>query len=374
MPFRENKGLQQDNIFFAHSVNVIGGAEKVTLSIIQGLPESYNCVLLAPEGKDLGSVSVSAGAIFEPISCLQPEFRKPFRSLKDQYRNYKLFKRYQPRIVHVGDLLAFRNLQPVCHLLKIPMICHVHFPYQQSFMDWCFKKRYAPAQFIFCSQELKDNLSETLRKLCPQSEFDVIHNGVDADYFNVDRRPNNSKLRIGIIANLQYRKGHDDFLNMAKILTNEGVDAIYDIIGGDILQEPREQKLRDLTSSLGLSDRVVFHGQTSDIRSALSSLDIFVCASHEEAFPISILEAMASGKVIVSTNVNGIPEAITDGVEGLLTPPFRPDLLAKSVLKVLGSRSLKWELEYNSRKKLVNNFSLKIFNKNIERLYKRILS
>jgi glycosyltransferase involved in cell wall biosynthesis len=362
------------SIFFAHSVNVIGGAERVTLSIISDINPQYQSILLSPKDNELGKAAELAGANFEPIDAIQPEKTKPFSFVKQLWQYYRIFKKHKPKLVHTGDLLALRSLQPICKLLNIPMICHVHFPYEAPFMRWALQNRYAPNTFIFCSNELKNHLLNELTALCPSSVMEVIHNGVDTNVFKPLENHHNPIPRIGIIANLQYRKGHDDFLNMAKILIEQGVEAQFDIIGGDILQEPREPYLRQKAKELGIADKVVFHGQLSDVKAELQKLDIVVCASHEEAFPISILEAMACGKPIVSTNVNGIPEAITDGQTGLLVPPHDPEALATAVQKLIECPELKLKLSKGALNDVRYRFSKAIFCKDITTLYGKLLS
>ena len=361
-----------ETIFFAHSINVIGGAERVTLSIIESVKEQYNTVMLAPSGNTLGEAVQNAGAKFQPVECIQPELAKPLKTLKQLYQYYKIFKSTKPKLVHVGDLLALRSLQPICKLMNIPMVCHVHFPYQASFIKWTFHKRYAPHTFIFCSEELKANLAPELSRYCANSEMRVSHNGVDTDKFFPVERAENKKPRIGIVANLQYRKGHDDFLAMAKALIDKGINAQFDIIGGDILEEPRESLLKQKAQDLGIAEHVVFHGQVDNVLELLHQLDVYVCASHEEAFPISILEAMACGKAIVSTNVNGIPEAITDNVDGLLSEAQTPTILAEHVKQLLTNASFKNRLKESARKKVVNNFSQERFEEKIFSAYNKI--
>ena len=73
-----------------------------------------------------------------------------------------------------------------------------------------------------------------LREAYPASKQWVVHNGIDVTKFT-PIKPRNAVPRIGIIANLQVRKGHEDFLKMAAVLTERGHDARYDIIGGDSL-------------------------------------------------------------------------------------------------------------------------------------------
>ena len=358
-----------EKIFYAHSVNVIGGAERVTLATIKGVKNTYQPVLLAPAGNELADAGIASGALFEAIEAIQPEKSKPFLSLKQLWQYYKIFKKHKPKLVHTGDLLALRSLQPICKLLNVPLVCHVHFPYEVPFMRWALKKRYAPSNFIFCSEELKNHLVDELTSLCPKSKMNVIHNGIDTDKFSPIEREPNKVPRIGIIANLQYRKGHDDFLEMAKILIEQGIEAQFDIIGGDILQEPRQPYLEQKAHELGIAGQVVFHGQVSNVLEHLQRLDIVVCASHEEAFPISMLEAMACGKAIVSTNVNGIPEALDHQKNALLVNPFQPTELAQQVIKLITSDNLKQLLEKNAQEKVTASFSSGVYNQKIKELY-----
>lgn len=265
-------------------------------------------------------------------------------------------------------------MQRVCELLNIPIVCHVHFPYDQAFAEWVFKGRPQPAAFIFCSQELRDNIGPLLHQLSPNAKQHVIHNGIDINAFQPGTQPlSGERIHIGIVANLQQRKGHDEFLQMAKLVREQFARVHFDIIGGDILQEPREPLLRQSAEDLGISDAVTFHGQLDDVKSALRKLDIVICASHEEAFPISMLEAMACERAIVSTDVNGIPEALTHGHNALLTKPHDAQGLAQAVLELLANPSEAQQLARNARATVVEQFSLDVFNGKIASCYKDVL-
>ena len=82
--------------------------------------------------------------------------------------------------------------------------------------------------------------------------------------------------------------------------------------------------MRALHERLGLGDRVLLLGQRDDAVRVLAACDVFTMASDNEGLPVALMEALALGLPVVATAVGGIPEAVTDGVEGLLVPPSRP--------------------------------------------------
>jgi glycosyltransferase involved in cell wall biosynthesis len=67
----------------------------------------------------------------------------------------------------------------------------------------------------------------------------------------------------------------------------------------------------------------------------MSAFDVFCLASHHEGLPIAMMEALALGLPVVATDVGGIPELVTDGVDGVLVPPKQPTLLAEALVALL---------------------------------------
>lgn len=357
------------NIAYVHSVAAIGGAERVSQSIIERLSDQYRAVLFCPEEGPMVTECSSIGASTEIFSFTQPSLTAPIKTLTGFLKWRSVLKHHEIEVIHTADLICTRTLLTAANSLNIPVICHIHFPFEEQFVNWVFSKNRQAAGFIFCSEELSINVGSFLSNCCNAASQTVIHNGVDTARFQPLAKTDES-IRIGIIANLQERKGHEDFLAMAHIVLQEFPDVQFDIVGGDILQQPREPHLRSMATNLGIEASVMFHGQVSDVLSLLQQMDIVVCASHEEAFPISILEAMACGKAIVSTNVNGIPEAITDMENGMLVSPAKPKQLASRVLRILKDPSFKLMLEDRARARVVDNFSDTFFVKEIQRVYR----
>ena len=302
----------------------------------------------------------------------QPEFSSPFSTIKHAFKLAKQLKQANITLLQCADLVCTRAVLPAAKIAGIPVLCHMHFPVEAGYVNWVFKRMPKPAGFVYCSEELMHATQAPLAEACPQATHDVIHNGVDINRFSPNETQN-VVHRVGIVANLQERKGHIDFLDMAKLLSDQGYHVHYDIIGGDILQAPRQSLLEDYAASLGIRESVTFHGQVENVLELLGNLDILVCASHQEAFPVSILEAMAMQKAIVSTNVNGIPEAIVDKECGLLVPPHSPAELADCVQELLIDSELRSNLSTAARSRVVTEFSMDAYLTKFICLYEKTL-
>ncbi len=113
--------------------------------------------------------------------------------------------------------------------------------------------------------------------------------------------------------------------------------------------------------------------QSPNAAAELDNLDIYVCSSIKEGFPYSILEAMAAGLPIVSTNVGGIPEAITNGKEGLLVPPKNPQALATAIKKLILEPGLAEQLSRAAQQK-IQEFSLDQMLTQTEAVYQALIS
>jgi glycosyltransferase involved in cell wall biosynthesis len=175
----------------------------------------------------------------------------------------------------------------------------------------------------------------------------TIYNGVDTQHFAPPAPPRRdvrlgSHLHpdrpvIGIVGRIVREKGYREFLEMAKRLLQAGQKATF-LVVGDCLPSDRDQwgrKLKDKVRAEGLSDYFAFTGLIDDVAGALQAMDIFVLPSYREGFPRSILEAMATGLPVVSTDIRGCREAVLHGKTGLIVPPRDAKSLTAAVAKLL---------------------------------------
>ena len=191
--------------------------------------------------------------------------------------------------------------------------------------------------------------------LLPARRLCTIYNGVNLSRFQ-PRPPDNRdgpEVRVLTVANLHWIKGVNFLVEAAALLQDL---PIWVTIGGDGEELDR---LRTLARAGGIADRVEFLGLRNDVDQLLHEADIFVhpCV-WEEAFGLSIAEAMASGLAVVASGLGGIPELIEDGVTGLLVPPGDPVRLADAIRRLACDADLRTRLGAAARHRAEQLFDL----------------
>lgn len=161
--------------------------------------------------------------------------------------------------------------------------------------------------------------------LAPES-IAVIPNGVDLGAYS-NRIPPAHIRRIVTVANLRPEKEHETLIASAAILVRSYPHLRFQIVGDG----PRQGELQALTTARGLSQHVEFLGHRDDVPSVLASADAFVLPSRSEAFPNSVIEAMAAGLPVIANGVGGLLDLIDHGRTGLLVAPSDPEALTAAL-------------------------------------------
>ncbi|MDA1193155.1 MAG: glycosyltransferase [Candidatus Poribacteria bacterium] len=167
------------------------------------------------------------------------------------------------------------------------------------------------AAVVACSEGLRELALQT----APTQAFDVIPDGIDLDKFQPALRGDVSKVRILGIGRLIPRKGFDTLIRAAAALKEKSAAPFEVEIVGD---GPERKALEALTEGFGLSKVVRFAGTVpyERLSERYANADIYALTSHAEGMPLVVLEAMATGLPIVATDVQGMDELVTDGVNG----------------------------------------------------------
>jgi glycosyltransferase involved in cell wall biosynthesis len=177
-------------------------------------------------------------------------------------------------------------------------------------------------RIITVSKTLEKELVDGV-KIAPGNKFRVVELGFELDELlkiplrdSLFRGNDTLKVNIGIIGRLVPIKNHRMLLKAAKQLKAEGsgLKVKFIVIGDGELR----RELEEFAEGLGISDIVEFRGWMKDLNEIYSELDIVVLTSLNEGTPVSIIEAMAAGRPVVSTNVGGVPDIMEDGKSGYL--------------------------------------------------------
>jgi glycosyltransferase involved in cell wall biosynthesis len=263
-----------------------------------------------------------------------------------------LARRLNARILHVHGYAAADFGRLAARLVGARLVLHEHFadprlPRYQALADRALAPLTDAA--IAVSRSTREFL--IAERHVPAERVRLIWNGAPLDEFApLPRARADAKrdelglprdaLVIGTIGRLNAQKGHVHLLRAAARLLPRLPGVRFLIAGdGDLLAELRRE-----AAELGLAEAVLFAGHRSDVAELLAAIDVFCISSLYEGTPLALFEAMAAGKAIVSTAVDGCREVLEDGVDALLVPPADAPALAAALERVAGSAELRRSL------------------------------
>ena len=210
---------------------------------------------------------------------------------------------------------------------------------RHSFSRWKYRQVEC---FIAASRAIADILAHDG---IPRRRISVVHDGIEVD--RVRRAPAGD-----LHQEFWFPKGSPVLVNVGALVPHKGqkflveamarvrravADAQLVIFGEGELRASLEQQIRELD----LQKHVVLAGFRDDVLSLTKSADLFVMSSVTEGLGSTVLDAMAMGLAVVGTRAGGIPEAVEDGVTGVLVPPGQADALAQALVRVLGDPALR---------------------------------
>ena len=215
----------------------------------------------------------------------------------------------------------------------------------------------------------------------PRSRIQVIPNFVEERAFESMETAKRAELLkkfgippdaiiVGVIARLAPVKDHATLLEAGSILCERWPDVYYLLVGDG---ESR-QDLMAKAGNLGLGHRVVFAGQQPHEPNLHHVFDISVLCSRDEAFPNTVIEAMAAGTPVVATAVGGVPDAIEDGVTGRLVPVSDPGHLATVLEELLARRDQREALGAAGRARARERYTPNQALSELEALYQRLVA
>lgn len=229
------------------------------------------------------------------------------------------------------------------------------------------------------------SVSEAIRQVLiadgiPGERVATVHSGIDlARIEQAPERRDEVRRALGArpgdlllanVAHLADHKGQRYLIEAMPAVLAARPDVTCAIVGKGEL----EAELKALAARLGVQERVTFPGFRDDVPTILKALDLFVMPSHMEGLGTSVLDAMAAGAPVVGTRAGGMPEAIDDGVTGIVCPIKDPPALAAAILKLLGDPALRARYAEAGRRRVRERFSTDAMVDGTVAVYGRLLA
>jgi L-malate glycosyltransferase len=309
-----------------------------------------------------------------------------FRSLAavaQQARLTRHIRRRRIQIVHAYNFYGNVFATPPARLVAPVVIASIRdrAPYLTRMQKRV--QRYA-CQFADCILVNADAVKDWLiSDGYDASKIAVIRNGVDLARF--DDLPSQINVRrevglsddtplVGVVSRLTRLKGLENFLEAAAMVRSR-VPSVRFLVVGETSPMDRAYlgELQDYAVRCGVAEHVTFTGLRSDVPAMLRSFTVSVMPSLNEALSNVLLESMAAGAPTVATRVGGTPEALVDGVTGVLVPPADSAALADAIVHLLSNPQLAAHLGCAARARIADHFSVRRMVRATEDLYTDLL-
>jgi L-malate glycosyltransferase len=309
----------------------------------------------------------------------------------------RLDRKYKFDLVHAANLVHMPDIYLKLQGLKIPSLTTIHTTLRsQSHLNGQIrlKNRFRKStveRLTFLSYPYikfleKKYLARTrsfiavsnwITQFVPDSNIKVIHNGIDTRKFSSGNKQADdfgflediNKPIVLYSGRLLAMKGLSTLIrSMKEVLIKHD---IYFVFAGSGNIKQWEAQLKGVPKR---NYSFLSYVEYEKMHALYAKSDIFVLPSYTESFPLTILEAMASGVPAVASKVGGIPEMIDDGVDGILVEPGNSEQLAEGIVNLLTSKALRTNIARNARKKVKEKFDSRIMAASTKKFYEEVLS
>ncbi len=369
-PGRNDHSKEVLKVMFVTTSLEVGGAASLLSHLVRRLDRER----FSPELCCLRSPGAWGTAISEEIPTFAGLLKHKYQ-FQGWQRLARLFREREPQIVATlggGDEILLSRLS--ARTAGVPLTVAV-LPTTAGKQRWVRLFTPLADAYVAAAETHAQRLVQTYR--LPASKVHHVPGGVDLKKFyprpavaqgHLHREhdiPSDAHL-LGIVGALQPEKNHEMFLRVATMVRIHVPRSHFFIVGDG----PERARLEDTAARWGIRDAVHFLGNRPDVPDLLAELDVVLCTSNHEANPVSVWEAMASGKPIVATRAGYLPETIRDGESGFLVIPGQAEKMCQYALQILRDPLLGRKLGNNARHWAEKHVDVERMVAGYERLFK----
>ena len=366
-----------------------GGVQAYLVNLVTGLDrERFDPVVAyGLEGAPLYELK-AAGVRVVKIAGLKKSI-SPMDDLRALINIIKLIKAENPMIIHTNMSkanLIGRLAGTICRTPLIIMTAHgwANFLryYYKSLLKRIIQRGVEKAlvplgdHYILVSYADRERLLKL--NILPPDRITVIRNGIDFRIFRNNLENSEKKQELGLspdlpmivmVGNLFASKAPLDYFRAAKIVLENWGPSNFILVGDGKLR-PRVEEMID---GFSIRENCRVLGYRSDVPEILSAADLFLLPTLREGLSISLLEAMAAGLPIVTTDIAENRELLKEEKNGFLVSPHRPDLLAEGIMKVLNDTDMATGMGERNRKLVEDEFGVRKMVEKTQQLYLKLL-
>lgn len=336
-----------------------GGAEMFVINLLKNLNyEKYQVLLLVLDKLHGGHLELEAAKL--PIKIIYLEKKRGFRPLV-MFKIFKILKKYQPEILHgnIGGTIYF--LLYLFFTRKIKMIHTTHTLPKIEFSG--MKRRILNVLYKrnrIIPVVINNDMLDEFLKIYHIKPVYLIPNGIDVNKYSFNRNYQLEKIMIGHVGRFEEVKNHRMIVKVYKRLIADNYQVGLKLIGDGTLYEEIKKELLDYP--------VKFIKSSNQVEIELQEIDIFFFPSIYEGLPLSILEAMAAGIVIVGSQTGGLKELIENGKNGYLLDCFDEEGFYNAFIDLINNNDKIAIMSKNNMEK-AKQFSIEKMVASYEKLY-----
>lgn len=354
----------------------IGGVSVYTVNLAKHLKKEGIEISVASSGGELENVLFDNNIPHIKIE-IKTKFEFSHKVLRSLPVLVKLIKHNDFQVIHAQTRVTQVLASIAANLTHISFMstCHGFFEHKR------LSRKLFPCwgdEVIAISDDVRRHLLEDF-KLDP-NHVKMIHNGIELEkYLSItnekdrvlmDKIGMNSDVQIvGAVGRLSSVKGFKYLINAFRDVIRKHPDSHLLIVGEGKEKNALEKQVYDI----GISDKVTITANEFPLVKYLAIMDIFCLPSILEGLGLSLMEAMASEKACIASNIGGISDLITDGEDGVLVPPKNSIILAENISRLLEDAELRKTLGVQARKKAGGNFSIIDSTKKTVEVYAEVI-
>ena len=364
----------------------LGGAQEIVIYTAENLSrDRYSPILISGCGGILDGEVKNNPKI---KSFFIPELIREVNPIKDAITLIKIWrflKLERVDLVHTHSSKAGILGRWAAHFAGVPHIFHTYHGFGfNDYQKWWTRKafiwlervtaRITDKLIVVSSENIKKGLANRIGK---ERQYEVIHCATNIKAFseikiNFDQKKGEFGIDpespvVAMIACFKPQKAPQDFILLAHRVSQVLPSTRFLLVGDGELKP----EVEELIGRFKLKGKVILTGWRRDVPEIMQIIDVLVLTSLWEGLPIVFAEAMASGKPVVATDVDGAKEAIIEGVNGFLVEPHNIEKFAERIIRLIRDRNLAQKMGSEGRKMVYPTFDLAHMLKRIEALYEK---